>query len=125
MERGVILLRRPLCVSLLAMTVGYLVASAWTQRNALAELYLQAAEQKYLIMAGEIGPVTYLVKQSDFDQFVTEALHHDGVLGVEIHEYPDIAAIAFQSADDPAIEALRVHETVIRMTKKFVPMICH
>jgi len=108
-----------------SLALGYLGGSLWTHRTTIGTLYLKAAEQKYLIMAGETGPVTYLVRQLDYHSFESAALQYDGVLGVEVHDYPDVAAIAFLSNEEPAIAAINSHPTVISMKKKFVPMICH
>jgi len=116
---------RPVLIIVCSLALGYLGASLWTHRATIGTLYLKAAEQKYLIMAGETGPVTYLVRQVDYLAFESAALEYDGVLGVEVHEYPEVAAIAFLSNDVPAIAAINALPTVISMKKKFVPMICH
>jgi len=108
-----------------ASALGWLGGFAWQHRATINRLWFEASEQRYLTMTGDIGPVTYVVALDDYAAVEQAALDLDGVLGIEVHEYPSLAAIAFRTADSPAIERIAALDTVTSMTKKFVPMICH
>lgn len=109
----------------LAGTFGWLGGFAWQNRATIERLWFEAAEQRYLTMTGDVGPVTFVVSVDDYATVEQAALDLEGVLGVEMHEFPSLAAIAFRTADSPAIERIAALDAVSDMTKKFVPMICH
>jgi len=108
-----------------AGALGWLGGFAWQNRATINRLWFEAAEQRYLTMTGEVGPVTYVVEIDDYVAVEQAALNLDGVLGIEVHQYPSLAAIAFKTADSPAIERIAALDSVGSMNKKFVPMICH
>lgn len=112
-------------IALVAVSIGWLAGVAWRHLSTAGRLWAEASEQRYLIMAGETGPVTYLVTQHDFDAFERAALTLDGVLGVEIQRFPDVVAVAFASVGHEAIDTLGQLPYVSDMRKKFVPMSCH
>jgi len=105
--------------------IGWLGGLAWRERALIERLWYEASEQRYLTMAGEVGPVTYLVTHDDAAAFAREALALEGVLGVEPYDYPSVSAIAFADADEPAIARVNGLRGVLRMQRRFVPMICH
>ena len=105
--------------------IGWMGGFAWVHRATIADLWLEASEQRYLTMTGEAGPVTYLVTHTDIAAMEAYAFERDEVLGVEVYELPDKVAVAFTKADSSSIEALNVSEFVVAMHQKIIPMMCH
>jgi len=119
---------RPLARALiftLCIAFGWLGGFAWRERALIGRLWLDANEQRYLTMAGEVGPVTYVVAHADARSFADRALALDGVLGVEPYVGTRLSAIAFANAETPAIETVRALPGVTRVERRHVPMICH
>ena len=112
-----------LCVC--TFSLGWLLSFSWLKRTELSELLLQASQQKYLTMTGEIGPVTYLVEHVGYKELEEYALNHSDVLGVEVYELPNKAAIAFSRADAASIMKVRNSPFVVSMTQQLIPMMCH
>lgn len=98
---------------------------AWQNRSLINELFYQANEQRYRIMAGEAGPVTYLVHHKNFQALEAAVQSHDDILGIEVWQHPGIAAVAFDSIDSASIQQIEELAVVSRMVKRNVPMICH
>ena len=105
--------------------IGWLGGYAWVHRITIGELWLKASEQKYLTMTGQAGPVTYLVTHTNYQAMEEYALKLDDVLGVEVYELPDKAAIAFTEAGSTSIAALSNSEFVVTMNQQIIPMMCH
>jgi len=105
--------------------IGWLVGYLLANRSLVADLWLQASEQKYLTMSGKIGPVTYLVTHNDYRVLEAYALKLDDVLGVEVYELPDKAAVAFSRADSESIQALMESAVVTNMRQQLIAMMCH
>lgn len=110
---------------LLMMMVGAAGAFGWSNRDLLVDLWYSANEQRYLVMAGEVGPVTYLVYHQDYAKLEAVAYANKDILGVEMYEFPAVAAMAFTGADAQSIEIVNQLPGVQKMTRKQVPMICH
>ena len=123
-DRGVGLLALTL-VFLVFATVGALGTFVWQRRASLVDAYLAANEQRYLVMAGEVGPVTYLVEHEDYAALERFAAAREDVLGVEIYRWPHVAAMAFVDKDAPSIAATATLPGVRTLTRRHVPMICH
>jgi len=107
------------------MAIGWLGSFAWLKRVEISDLLLQASQQKYLTMTGEAGPVTYLVQHTGYQELESFSLTHEDVLGVEVYELPDKAAIAFSRADTESISKVRNSPYVLAMTQQIIPMMCH
>jgi len=112
-----------LCFCFMAM--GWLGSFAWLKRADISDLLLQASQQKYLTMTGEAGPVTYLVQHTGYQELESFSLKHEDVLGVEVYELPDKAAIAFSRADTASINKVRNSPYVLTMKQQVIPMMCH
>lgn len=110
---------------LLMMAVGAAGAFGWSKKEALLKLWYTANEQRYLVMSGEVGPVTYLVYHDDYSILENAAYANDDILGVEMYEFPQIAAIAFTRNDAESIPWVGQLPGVRKMLRKQVPMICH
>jgi len=105
--------------------IGWLIGFSWVHRWDISELWYQASEQKYLTMTGQAGPVTYLVTHNNFDSLEALAMHDEDILGVEVYELPDKAAVAFTRADTASIGRVRDSEFVSVMRQQIIPMMCH
>ena len=112
-------------LGLCCAVIGWLGGFAWVHRATIGELWFKASEQKYLTMTGEAGPVTYLVTHTDYGAIENFAFTHDGVLGVEVYELPNKAAVAFTEAGISSIEVLKNSEFVLAMNQQIIPMMCH
>jgi len=112
-----------LCLCFIA--IGWLASFTWLNRTEIADMLLQSSQQKYLTMTGEIGPVTYLVQHTGYQELEAFSLKHEDVLGVEVYELPDKAAIAFSRADTQSINKVRNSPYVLAMTQQVIPMMCH
>lgn len=110
---------------LFCMGIGWLSSYMWLNRGEIADLWLQASQQKYQTMTGEIGPVTYLVQHNGYNELESFLSSHDDVLGIEVYELPDKAAIAFKRADSTAIDAVKQSPYVLAMRQQVIPMMCH
>lgn len=98
---------------------------AWQNRSLINELFYLASEQRNRILAGDAGPITYLVHHNNYRELEAAVLAHDDVLGIEIWQQPNIAALAFTSIDSKSIAAVENLPMVTEMIKRNVPMICH
>ncbi|MFK7889865.1 MAG: hypothetical protein AB8B63_03535 [Granulosicoccus sp.] len=84
---------------LLVSLVGAAGAFGWSNRILFADLWYSAYEQRYLVMIGEVGPVTYLVYHEDYTVLEAATCNKEDILGVEMYEFPSMAAMAFTGAD--------------------------
>ena len=109
----------------LSIAFGWIGGFAWRERTLIARLWLDANEQRYLTMTGDVGPVTYLVTHDDPRAFARAALALDGVLGVEPYDYPRLSAIAFEDGESAAIGRVGELPGVSHVQRRHVPMICH
>jgi len=105
--------------------IGWLGGFAWVHRATIGDLWFQASEQKYSVMTGQVGPVTYLVTHTNYQAMEAFALEHDEVLGVEVYELPNKAAVAFTQAESVSIATLSDAEFVVTMNQQIIPMMCH
>ena len=69
--------------------------------------------------------VTYLVQHTGYQELESFSLQHEDVLGVEVYEFPDKAAIAFSRADTASINKVRNSPYVLTMKQQIIPMMCH
>ena len=97
----------------------------WHNRSLINQLYYEASLERYGVMTGEIGPVTYLVHHQDFRQLEMITRENEDILGIEIWRNPNIAAMAFTSTDSPLIQKIEKMDIVSRMERRVIPMICH
>jgi len=109
----------------LVFGTSWLATFAWQNRSLINELFYQASEQRYRTMAGEVGPVTYLVHHKNYTELEAVTQQHDDVLGIEVWEHPGIAAVAFNSNESPSIQVVEELAVVSDMVKRNVPMLCH
>jgi hypothetical protein len=109
----------------LMVAVGAAGAFGWSKKDVLVELWYTANEQRYLVMSGGVGPVTYLVYHDDYSLLEEAAYTHDDILGVEMYKFPETAAMAFTGADAASIEMIANFPSVRKTVRKRVPMICH
>jgi hypothetical protein len=111
--------------TLMMFGLGALATFAWNNRQLINDLYYEASEQRYQILSGEAGPVTYLAYHDDFAALEEMARQREDIIGVEIYEFPAVAAIAFSSNETPAIDEVRNLSSVDKLLRKQVPMLCH
>ena len=88
-------------------------------------LVYESSLAKYEVMTGERGPVTYLVFHTDLAALENITAAHDEILGVEQHDFSNVAKMAFQSADSPLITKVEQLAVVTDMISRHVPMLCH
>ena len=114
-----------LAVSVLMMAVGAAGALAWSKKHMVSQLWQDADHQWVLEYSDIMGPVTYVVHHDDYDALETAALSRPDIMGVEMYEFPDKAAIAFNTHDAYSIKLINEVTGVRRMELKDVPMVCH
>ncbi len=110
---------------LCCVAIGWMASFSWIKRTEIADLLLQSSQQKYLTMTGEAGPVTYLVQHTGYKELEAFTLEYDDVLGIEVYEFPDKAAVAFNRADASSINKLKNSPYVLAMKQQIIPMMCH
>ena len=116
---------RWLAVPLAAFALGWLGTAAVRAAPGLFELYLAANENKYLVMSGGVGPVTYLVEHDDLATLERLAREDDSVLGAEQYALPATVAVAFVDRDAPGIGTVATLPGTRSMVRRRVAMICH
>ncbi|PID63168.1 MAG: hypothetical protein CSB44_02465 [Gammaproteobacteria bacterium] len=114
-----------LLATALFLATGWLIGFTFSHRDTLMALWLETSEQQYLTMTDGAGPVTYLVHHADYAALEQAVRENDEILGVEIFQYPNVAAMAFLRPDSNAIDSVAALPTVERIEQRFVPMICH
>lgn len=110
---------------LLTMAVGAVAAFGWSNRTAAIEVVETANEQREALIAGEVGPVTYVFNHDDFFLMEAFAQANPEIMGVEMYRFPNTIAIAFEDPSTPMINTVRGLPGVERMMQKPVPMLCH
>ena len=116
---------RFLVVPVAAFVLGWLAVAAARAAPGLFELYLAANENKYLVMSGQVGPVTYLVEHDDLAALERLAREDGSVLGAEQYALPATVAVAFADPDAPGIATVAALPGTRSMIRRRVPMICH
>ena len=104
---------------------GWLGSWAWANRSTINQLFYMASEQRYLTMAGEVGPVTYLIHHNDLSALEQLKQQRDDIIGVEVFKAPSIAAMAFSDKDAEAISLVAQLPGVTSIERRFVAMVCH
>ena len=112
-------------VSVLMMTLGAAGALAWSKKHMVTELWQDGDEQWVLEYSDKMGPATYVVHHEDYAVLETVALSRPDIMGIEMYEFPDKAAIAFNTHDARSIKLISQEPGVRRMELKDVPMLCH
>ncbi len=104
---------------------GFTAAAGYHFRDDINALVYASSQDRQNLLAGEYGPVTYLVFNDDFNQLKQFADSDAEILGVEQALNSNVAKVAFTSAKSPSIEALATLPFVSEMIHRDVPMICH
>jgi len=112
-----------LCTVIFAVT--WLGSLGWLNRGLIVDLFQQSSLARYQVANGTVGPATFYVFHNDFKTLETISQNTDTILGIELTEYKDVAAMAFASLDVDAVSMIREHPAVRNMLQKDIPMICH
>lgn len=112
-------------VAVIFFLCGYIGALLFKHAEAIGAVFHEASLARYEIMAGERGPVTYLVFHDDYTRLQMLASDSDEILGVEQSAGSNVAKIAFVSAQSPAINLVASQSFTGEMMRRNVPMICH
>ena len=112
-------------VSVLMMALGAAGALAWSKKHIITELWQDDDKQWVLEYSDKMGPATYVVHVDDYAVLESVALSRPDIMGVEMYEFPDKAAIAFNTHDASSIKLINEVPGVRRMELKDVPMLCH
>lgn len=105
--------------------LGIIAAAGFHYRDAINTLVYESSQVRQELLAGQLGPVTYLVFNDDFNKLQQYADSDEEILGVEQALNSNVAKVAFVSGTSPSIETLANLPFVGEMINRDVPMICH
>ena len=112
-------------VAAIAFALGWSGVAAVRAAPAAWALFQRAHENKFLMMAGVAGPVTWVVQHDELEVLERLAREDPSVLGAEQFALPSSVAVAFTGVDAPGIRTVAALPGTRSMVRRRVPMICH
>ncbi len=105
--------------------LGITGAAGYHYRDTINTLVYESSQLQQDLLTGELGPVTYLVFNDNFNKLEQYAELDQEILGVEQALNSNVAKVAFVSGASSSIAKLADLPFVGEMINRDVPMICH